>query len=184
MTAVKFFETAAVDTTAAATIADLFAQTFADSEGQDEGALIGALVATLLASPPDQRHVFVARDGGALVGAVVFTALNFAGDPRRVMLLSPMAIATHRQGEGLGQGLIRYALDVLRAQGVTIAVTYGDPAFYGRTGFQPVTTDDVPPPHPLHMPQGWIAQPLDGAPLAPLHGPCTCHPAFNDPAFW
>ncbi|MEZ5751346.1 MAG: N-acetyltransferase [Paracoccaceae bacterium] len=184
MTGARYCETAAASTDEAATIADLFAQCFADSEGPDEGAMIGALVATLLASPADQRRVFVAHDGGALVGGVVFTPLHFAGDARRVMLLSPMAVATAHQGRGLGQGLIRHALSTLRAQGVDVAVTYGDPAFYGRTGFRPVTTDDVPSPQPLNMPQGWIAQSLDGAHLAPLPGPCTCHPAFNDPALW
>ena len=161
-------------------LAALFGATFTASEGADEGARIAALVTRLLATG---AQAFAARDGAALVGGVLFTPLTLA-DPRRVMMLSPMAIAPARQGQGLGQALIRHALDTLRAQGTEIVVTYGDPAFYHRTGFQPVTTATIPAPRPLSMPQGWQAQSLTGAPLTPLRGPVTCDPAFDDPALW
>jgi predicted N-acetyltransferase YhbS len=167
-----------------AAIAALFTTTFTASEGAQEGALIGALVSRLLSEVPhDQLRVFTAWDDGQLVGAVTFTPLTYS-DPRRVMLLSPMAVAPERQGEGIGQRLIIHALAQLRAEGTDIAVTYGDPAFYGKTGFAPVTEATLPAPMPLSQPHGWIAQSLSDAPLTPLAGPAICVPPFNSPELW
>jgi predicted N-acetyltransferase YhbS len=72
----------------------------------------------------------------------------------------------------------------LAKDGAQIAVTYGDPAFYGRTGFAPVTTDTLPAPHPLSQPMGWIAQSLTGAGLPKIQGPLSCVAPLDDPAFW
>jgi predicted N-acetyltransferase YhbS len=93
-------------------------------------------------------------------------------------------VATAHQGRRIGQRLIGYGLDALRQEGVDIAVTYGDPDYYGRVGFAPVAVADVPAPHPLGQPEGWIAQSLTEAPLTPLRGPARCVPAFDDPALW
>jgi predicted N-acetyltransferase YhbS len=118
------------------------------------------------------------------VGGAVFTRLAFADDPRTVFILAPMAVATDRQGQGIGQALLRHALDALQAEGVDVAMTYGDPAFYGKVGFLSVSTQTVAAPQPLSQPEGWVGQSLTGAPLSPLRGPCTCVAALNDPAFW
>jgi putative acetyltransferase len=99
-------------------------------------------------------------------------------------MMAPVAVATERQGKGIGQRLIAHGLDALRQEGVDIAVTYGDPAFYGRVGFNPVSEADLPAPQPLNQPQGWIAQSLTDAPLTPLRGPARCVAAFDDPALW
>ena len=99
-------------------------------------------------------------------------------------MMGPVAIATAYQGQGIGQRLIAQGLDVLRQEGVDIAVTYGDPSFYGRVGFKPVSEADLPAPQPLQQPQGWIAQSLTNAPLTRLRDPARCVAAFDDPALW
>lgn len=164
----------------------LFSQTFADSEGAEEGKVIAALVGNLLRqTPAGDLRVFTARDAqGALDGAILFTPLVFTGCPRTVRLLSPVAVRTARQGQGVGQGLITHALETLRAEGVEVAVTYGDPAFYGRVGFAPVPVQVLAAPHPLSHPQGWLAQGLQGALPEGLSGPVRCAAAFDDPAYW
>ena len=169
----------------AAAIAALFDASFTASEGPAEGALIGALVRRLMTeTPAGDLRVFTAWEDGAPVGGIFFTRLAYAGDPRRVFLMAPVAVATDHQGKGIGQRLIARGLDALRREGVDIAVTYGDPAFYGRVGFGPVSEADLPPPRPLSQPQGWIAQSLTDAALTPLGGPAACVAAFDDPAFW
>lgn len=171
--------------THAAAISGLFKATFAVSEGPDEGALVGALATRLIReTPTDDLRVVSVWDGGALLGAIIFTRLNFPNDPRKVFMLSPVAVATVHQGKGVGRQLITYGLDLLRKESVDIAVTYGDPAYYGRVGFRAVAEEDLPAPQPLGMPQGWIAQSLTDAPLTPLKGPSHCVSAFNDPALW
>lgn len=172
-------------TTHSEAIADLFASTFTASEGAEEGALIGALVRRLIAETArEDLRVFTASEDGALVGGIFFTRLTYAGDPRTVFLMAPVAVKTAHQGKGIGQRLIMHGLDALRKEGVDIAVTYGDPAFYGRVGFQSVTEADLPAPQPLNQPQGWIAQSLTDAPLTLISGPARCVAAFDDPALW
>lgn len=171
--------------THAKAISELFTAAFADSEGADEGALIGALVRRLIEQTEQKDlRVFTAWKDGALLGGVFFTRLVYAGDQRTVFMMAPVAVNTAHQGRGIGQRLISYGLDALRQEGVEIAVTYGDPQFYNRVGFQFVSEADLPAPQPLQYPHGWLAQALNGATIAPFEGPVRCVVAFEDPALW
>lgn len=166
-------------------IAELFATTFSASEGEAEGALIGALAARLISeTDPSDLFVFYASEGDKLVGAIFFSRLRYDADHRRVFVLAPVAIATEQQGRGKGQALIAFGLSALRQAGVDIAVTYGDPAFYSKIGFEPISETLAPAPFRLQMPQGWLGQSLSGEPLTPLKGAVSCVPALNDAAFW
>jgi predicted N-acetyltransferase YhbS len=166
-------------------IAELFRRTFTASEGAEEGAAVGGLARDLLATTPEEDlRVFAAEHEKALGGCILFTRLAYPNDARTVFLLSPVAVAPEVQGRGVGQRLISDALDALRAEGAEVAVTYGDLRFYGRVGFVPVTAEQVAPPQPLGQPEGWLAQSLTEAPLAPLKGPARCAPGLDDPAYW
>jgi putative acetyltransferase len=169
----------------AAQIIALFKAAFTASEGPQEGQAIADLVAGMAALGPTAGLCpFAAWQGDRPIGALIFSPLRDPQGVARAMLLSPMAVAADRQGQGIGQALIAHALGALRAAGAQIAVTYGDPAFYGRTGFAPVTTAMLPAPHALSMPQGWIAQSLTDAPLPKIEGPLACVAPLDDPAFW
>jgi predicted N-acetyltransferase YhbS len=147
--------------------------------------MIGALVRGLLTTtPPGALRVFTAVDDGRIVSGALFSRLTYPDDPRRVFVMAPVAVATDRQGEGIGQGLIRHALDSLKDAGVDVVTVYGDPAFYGRTGFAPITEAEAAAPHPLGHPEGWQALALAGGPMAPLKGPSRCVAALDDPALW
>jgi putative acetyltransferase len=101
-----------------------------------------------------------------------------------VFVLAPVAVATDRQGQGVGSALIRHGLDALRARGVDVALTYGDPAYYGRIGFRPITTEIAAAPYPLQFPMaGWARRWMAGR-SARSRGKSTCVPALADPAFW
>jgi putative acetyltransferase len=164
---------------------DLFTATFAASEGPDEGALIGGLVHDLLADTPrDDIRVFCAEDEGNIIGAVIFTRLTYPADPHIVFLLSPMAVASERQRKGIGQALLSHALQALRFEGIQIAVTYGDPNFYGRVGFRRITEDQARAPLPLSFPHGWIGLSLTGDVMPTLQGPSTCVSALNRSDVW
>jgi len=166
-------------------IAALFTRTFSDSEGPKEGRLVGALARDLVTTTRAvDLMVFVAREDGALVGCIVFTRLRFSEDARSVYLLSPVAVATGRQGQGTGQALLRYGLDELRADGVDVAVTYGDPGYYARVGFVQITEDSAAAPQPLAQPEGWLAQSLTDRPLTPLRGASRCVAALDNPGYW
>lgn len=162
----------------------LYHHSFAASAGEDEARDVAALVEKLIAEDPDARRLFVATQDGTAKAAIVFSRMRFGDDPAEAWLLSPVAVAPDAQGQGIGTALIRHGLDALRRTGARMAVTYGDPGFYGRVGFVPVSVDHVPPPYRLSQPQGWLAQTLDGPAPWPLPGPARCAAAFDDPALW
>ena len=166
-------------------IVSLFEETFTASEGPEEGQGIGVLVHQLLEeTPSEDLRVCTAWDADTLLGGLLFTRLSYQGDTRTVFMMAPVAVATAHQGVGIGQGLIQWGLEMLRREGADIAVTYGDPAFYGRVGFHAVSETDLPAPQPLSLPHGWIAQSLSASPMTPVRGPVRCVSAFDNPALW
>lgn len=166
-------------------IAALFEVTFAASEGADEGQLIGRLARDLIAkTKDDDLFVFSSWDGDALTGCIMFSRLGFDQDDRTVFVLAPVAVATDRQGQGVGQKLLTFGLNALRAAGVDVAITYGDPNYYSKVGFAPITEEIARAPLPLSQPEGWLGQSLTDRPLESLKGPSRCVDALNNPAYW
>lgn len=158
-------------------IVDLFRSTFAASEGAAEGAVVGGLARDLLdGTPPDDLRVFVVWEDERPIAAAIFTRLTFAKDARTAFILSPLAVATDRQRRGVGCTLLRRALAAPRQDGVDLAFTYGDPAFYGQVGFARADVERAPPPFPLSRPEGWLATSLNGEPCPRREG---LAPAFR-----
>ena len=176
----------APSSTEKAALVALYTASFTASDGPDEGQAVGALVRDILAQClPDGAMVYQTTDATGLRAAVLFTPLVYgAGGGPRAMLLSPMAVTTDFQRQGLGQSLLAVALADLRAQGVDLVLTYGDPAFYGKSGFLPADPATLPAPYPLSMPQGWQGVALAGGSLPALQGPCRCVAPFENPAMW
>ena len=166
-------------------VIDLLAATFAASEGAEEGALIGDLARNLLLTTVDADiHVFTARDEPALIGAIIFSRLTYEQDDRTVFLLGPVGVATDRQGAGIGQELLAHGIAALRKIGVDVAVTYGDPKYYSKVGFRPITEEFARAPFKLKYPNGWLGQSLKDGKMTPLKGPSHCVEAFHRPEYW
>ena len=166
-------------------IVDLFAATFAASEGPDEGALIGKLARDQMGgTAPADLFVFTAWEGETLVGGIVFSRLVYPEDARVVFVLAPVAVVPDRQGTGIGQKLLAHGLAHLRDAGIDIALTYGDPKYYAKVGFVPITQDFAAAPFDLQYPHGWLGQSLTAAEMTPLKGPSRCIAALDDPVYW
>ena len=151
--------------------------------------MIARFVASLLETTPSDQllgciaHESDADHGGELAAAVFFSRFTLPED-RTAFILSPMAVATDQQGKGIGQALIRFGLEALRQRGVSLVLTYGDPAFYGKVGFTQITEAEIPAPFPLSQPEGWLALSLDGSPLSTAGDETGCVAALRDPALW
>ena len=96
------------------------------------------LVDALRRSPDglDGLSVVAERDG-AVVAHVLFTR-SLLDAPRSlvdVLVLSPVSVDPGHQGEGIGSGLIRYALAQLEWRDEPLVFLEGSPKFYGRFGF-------------------------------------------------
>lgn len=170
--------------TDAAAIENLFVSVFTKSEGEQEGALIGNLAKALMAST-DRRDLygFVAVDGGQIVGAIFFSRLTFEQD-MDVFILAPVAVRTEYQGMGIGQALIGFGLREMKRCWARVVTTYGDPAFYSKVGFHPLSQEVIKAPLELSQPEGWLGQSLTDDALQPIPGRCTCVKALDDPAYW
>ena len=171
-------------------IVELFSRVFAESEGEQEGRVIGKFVRDLMETT-DKQDIFgfVADENGQLTGSIFFTRLWFDA-PIDAFILSPVAIASEKQGQGIGQTLINFGIDQLRAEGVTLLFTYGDPNYYAKVGFQQVSEDIFRAPQPLSQPIGWLCQTLDGRNIEPLSGlsglsgKSRCVAALDNPELW
>lgn len=166
-------------------LVSLIRETFTESEGAAEGQVVSGLARALLdGTPAPDIRVFRAEEAGRIIGVAIFTRLVYPGQPARVMLLSPMSVTPDRQGRGVGQALLRRALAALRAEGVEVALTYGDPGYYRRVGFAPVSAASVPPPLPLSVPEGWLGQSLTGGKVPALSGVPVCAAALDRGDVW
>jgi predicted N-acetyltransferase YhbS len=170
------------------TITQLFTQTFTDSEGENEGKTVGKLANDLLTTT--ELLCFVAEDDSSesdtdstIVGAIIFTPLSF-DDETKAYLLSPVAVSTQVQKRGIGQQLISFGLQVLKEQGVELAVTYGDPDYYSKVGFGRITVEQVPAPFELSFSHGWLAQSLTGGEIKVTSGKSSCVEALAYPEYW
>lgn len=165
-------------------IETLFISVFTRSEGKKEGALIGDLSRKLMTHTDQQDlYGFLATDKTQIVGAIFFSRLTVESEVV-VFILSPVAIHSDYQGMGIGQELINYGLWGMKRLGVRIVTTYGDPAFYSKVGFRPLSQDVIRPPFELSQPEGWLGQSLTGDPIQALPGCCSCVQALNNPAYW
>ena len=164
---------------------ELFRATFSVSDGEREGLLIGDLVQTLLnKTVPADLRVVTALDQNHLAGACIFSRLQYETDPRKVFILAPMAVLPDKQKQGIGQALIGASMQILRQGGVDLVLTYGDPAFYGKTGFSWVSEKEAPAPFALQYPEGWLAKSLTDRPFSTLSGPVRCVCALQDRVYW
>lgn len=113
----------------------------------------------------------VAETDGAIVGHVAFSPVAVSDGSRDWYGLGPISVEPSKQGEGIGGRLVRDGLERLKALGAAGCVLLGDPAYYGRFGFEAdpnLTLDGVPPDYFMRV----AFSPVYGG------GTVTYHPGF------
>ena len=166
-----------------AELVKFYQDVFSDSEGPAEGAVIGNLVRELLETTSEgDIDGYVASSAG-LTGAILFTRMTF-NPAVKAFILSPVAVKTAVQGTGVGQRLINHGLAQLQRAGVELVFTYGDPAYYVKTGFEPLAEEMIQAPQPLSQPHGWQCQSLTGRPVDSRRERPVCVKALNKPEYW
>lgn len=165
-------------------VKELFTSVFSNSEGKAEGKLIGEL-AFELQETTDPRNIFgyVAKEGQKIIGCIFFTRLKFEVEVN-AFILSPVAVATQYQNQGVGQKLIAFGINQLKTNSVKLLFTYGDPIFYAKAGFKHITGDIAKAPFKLTYPEGWLAQSLVSEHIKPISGNSTCVNALNKQQYW
>ncbi|MAK63562.1 MAG: GNAT family N-acetyltransferase [Maricaulis sp.] len=162
----------------------------------DDHAGIDALLKTAFPGPEEARLVvslraadqdtleLVAEDHGRTVGTIFFSpvqAVSAAGTEFYGIGLAPMAVTPEHQRRGIGSALIEHGLTFLTSLGVPWCVVLGDPAYYGRSGFQPAGSIgwrwDVDPDG-IHA-DAFMIKALGGHALPEQAAKVSYHPAFD-----
>ena len=83
----------------------------------------------------------VAEQGGNLVGHVLLTERTVQTEEGActALYLSPLCVRADLRGQGIGGALLREAFTRAADMGYRAAFLVGDPAYYSRFGFRPVT---------------------------------------------
>ena len=165
-------------------VIELFTGVFSASEGKEEGETIGNLVKELLSSVnSDDLMGCIACSEDELLGAILFSRMTVpSGDLG--FILSPVAVSTNHQKQGIGQALINYGIDHLKSLDVELVLTYGDPKYYAKTGFSHISEDIIKAPQTLSFPHGWLAQSLNGKAIEAIPGKSSCVEPLNHPKYW
>ena len=112
------------------------------------------VVKSLLATPSIVLSL-VAIMESQVAGHVAFTACNVEGSDAKVALLAPLAVAPAVQRQGIGTALVRAGVRHLEENGVSKVFVLGDPAYYGRHGFEREPLVEAPYPIPEQWRDAW-----------------------------
>jgi predicted N-acetyltransferase YhbS len=104
---------------------------------------------------------FTARIGTLLVGSVWQTPIRIGETP--ALFLGPVTIEPPFRSHGIGQTLIRHALDEDRAKGSRLVVLVGDEPYYGRLGFKPIPKGLATLPGPVDPARLLVCELSEGA---------------------
>lgn len=130
---------------------------------RSEGAVLLSLVAEV-----EQR----------IIGHVLFSRMSIetGNGPVSAVALAPVAVLPDHQRRGIGEQLIRNALDLLRAQGERIVIVLGRPDYYSRFGFSSEKARSLESPFP---PEAFMAMELSPAALEGIRGKVKYPAAFG-----
>ena len=164
------------------TIREVHLKAFPESERQ----LVSTLALDLLREQTDpETYGFVAEHDGVIIGQVAFSPLSIAANEGWVgYILAPLGILPQWQGRGVGSRLVEHGINTLTAQGVHHLLVYGDPAYYGRFGFDTDAATRFVPPFDLEFPSGWQAMTLNPGKTITSDSRIICVVPLRNPELW
>ena len=160
--------------------------------GVGEGEVIGALAVGLLGDATAEPVVsLLAERGGEAVGHVIFTRVRIKGDGGEnfgvdTRILAPLAVIPSEQGCGIGSGLVKRGLGLLKAAGCGLVFVYGDPGYYGRFGFGPAMDAGLTVPYeiPVSHRDAWMVLGLQKGLIGGVRGVVRCAASLDKPEHW
>ena len=127
----------------------------------------------------------VAEVDNQVIAYVSYSPIYLKSDSSIVgYILAPLAVSPEHQKQGVGSNLITSGIDMLTRDGADVLLVYGDPAYYGRFGFNDEIADKFTPPYPLEYPFGWTGMMLNETvvPEEPIKFGCVS--ALSKPDLW
>jgi predicted N-acetyltransferase YhbS len=123
-----------------------------------------------------------------IVGYVLFTpaTVEGGGKPIQASILAPLAVHPDVQRRGIGRRLIESGFEALRRSDVERVFVLGDPAYYSRSGFEPVGHRGPTAPYtlPSAYADAWMQIALHPGGLGGIEGRVRCVPALDHEELW
>ena len=152
---------------------------FPDSENK----IVSTLAVNLLKE--ETSLSLVAEIDGATVGHIIFSPVTIDNKSNWTgMILSPVAVTPRYQKQQIGSEMIKTGIKRLTKMGTNVLFVYGDPAYYGRFGFNADLAAAYSPAYELEHPAGWQAIMLNQFNLKETLVNLTCVEALNNRALW
>src|SRR5579863_6925459 len=104
---------------------------------------------------------FTARVGTLLVGSVRLSPIRIG--ETKALLLGPLTVEPPFRERGVGQALIKRALDEARASGHRLVILVGDEPYYGKCGFKRVPPGRAIMPGPVDPERLLVLELIEGA---------------------
>ena len=127
----------------------------------------------------------VAEVDNQVIGYVSYSPIFLKSDSGiSGYILAPLAVSPEHQKQGVGSNLINAGIDMLTKDGVGVLLVYGDPAYYGRFGFNEEIGHSFLPPYTLQYPFGWTGMMLNNTPVPEQSIKFECVAALSKPDLW
>ena len=152
----------------------------------EENKLINILAKELsdeISTPPVKS--FIAEIDSKIIGYVSFSPIFFKLNTNiSGYILSPLAVYSNNQKQGIGTKIVNFGIDELTKKGVHVLLVYGDPGYYKRFGFNEDIGKSFVPQYNLKYPFGWLGIKLNSyaAPISPIEFKCI--DALNKQELW
>lgn len=90
----------------------------------------------------------VATDRDILVGHILMSRLV---SPEGCLALAPLSVHPDRQKQGIGSSLVKIATETAEERGYIAAFVLGNPAYYGRFGYEVERASDFETSYPVEF---------------------------------
>lgn len=114
------------------------------TDGRDGSEEVDIVRRTWHTTEPGDRLELVATEGDAVIAHLAAAPGTLDGERSDVAGVAPVCVAPGHQRRGVGSLLLRDLVGRAEARRWPMLVLLGDPAYYGRFGFEPAG------PHGLH----------------------------------
>ena len=165
---------------------DAIEYTFFNSFSAEEAPITYAVIASLISENDSQSNYCLGYElDGKIVSAVGFSPVRFDVEADiSAYILAPLATHKLHQKKGIATKLIDAAKSHFIKNSVDALLVYGDPAYYGRYGFDVDLGKHFVPPYPLEYEFGWQAMMLNDKDVRKVTLKFTCVNALSDAALW
>ena len=153
---------------------------------EGEKDVVSKLAINLLAEKTTSQIIsLVAEINTTVVGHAAFSPVVIDNNNNvQGYILAPLAVKPDCQNRSIGSKLIEHGIQKLTGMDVNIVFVYGDPAYYGRFGFNTDAAQQFIVPYTLQYPFGWQALVLNVFDLENPPVNMTCVTSLCNPELW